>query len=69
MENWRCRGALPSRGTFAKWTAALRLRPSRVGIEFSEIEWEGAHAALDAELDRKSAGPRRPVAYYDGHTQ
>ena len=42
-----------------------------VGIEFSEIEWEGARAVLYAELvdlDRKSAGPHKPVTYYDGHT-
>jgi len=42
-----------------------------VGIEFSEISWEGAHAAFYAELvdlDRNSAGARRPVTYYDGHS-
>jgi hypothetical protein len=45
--------------------------PFAVGIELSEIEWEGARAAFHAELadmDRKSAGARRPVTYYDGHT-
>jgi hypothetical protein len=44
--------------------------PFALGIEFSEIEWEGAHATFCAELvdlDRKSAGPHRPVTYYDGH--
>jgi len=42
-----------------------------VGLEFSEIEWEGARAPFVAELadlDRKSAGAHRPVTYYDGHT-
>ena len=41
-----------------------------VGIEFSEIVWEGARAAFDAELldlDWKSAGSHRPVTYFDGH--
>jgi len=40
-----------------------------VGIEFSEIEWQGARALLYAELvdlDRKSGGSRQPVTYYDG---
>jgi hypothetical protein len=44
--------------------------PFAVGIEFSDLEWEGARAALYAELidlDRKSAGAHRPVTYYDGH--
>ena len=44
--------------------------PFTVGIEFSEIEWEGARATFYAELadlDRKSAGSHRPVTYYDGH--
>jgi len=44
--------------------------PFAVGIEFSEIEWEGARATFYAELvdlDRKSAGAHRPVTYYDGH--
>lgn len=38
-----------------------------VGIEFSEIEWEGTRAAFYAELvdlDRKSAGAHRPITYY-----
>jgi hypothetical protein len=42
-----------------------------VGVEFSEVEWEGARAALFAELvdlDRKSAGAHKPVTYFDGHT-
>ncbi len=41
-----------------------------VGIGFSEIEWAGARAMFYAELldlDRKSAGVRRPLTYYDGH--
>jgi hypothetical protein len=41
-----------------------------VGIEFSEIEWEGARATFYAELadlDRKSAGAHQPATYYDGH--
>jgi hypothetical protein len=45
--------------------------PFAVGIEFSEVEWEGAHAAFYAELvdlDRKSAGTHRPLTYYDGHS-
>ncbi len=44
--------------------------PFAVGIEFSEIEWEGVRATFYAELadlDRKSAGSHRPVTYYDGH--
>ncbi len=42
-----------------------------VGIEFSEVEWEGARAAFYGELvdlDRKSAGAHRPATYFDGHT-
>jgi hypothetical protein len=45
--------------------------PCAVGVEFSEVEWDGAHAALYAELaslDGKSAGARRPVEYYDGRS-
>jgi hypothetical protein len=45
--------------------------PFGVGIEFSEVEWAGAHAVFYAELvdlDRKSAGAHRPVTYYDGHS-
>jgi hypothetical protein len=45
--------------------------PFAVGIEFSEIEWEGVRGAFHAELadlDRKSAGAHRPVTYYDGHS-
>jgi hypothetical protein len=41
-----------------------------VAIEFSEIEWEGVRAAFYGELigiDRKSAGARKPITYYDGH--
>ena len=44
--------------------------PFAVGIEFSEIEWEGVRATFYgelADLDRKSAGSHRPVTYYDGH--
>jgi hypothetical protein len=44
--------------------------PFAVGIEFSEIEWEGVRGAFHAELadlDRKSAGAHKPVTYYDGH--
>jgi hypothetical protein len=42
-----------------------------VGIEFSEVEWEGARASFYGELvdlDRKSAGAHRPATYFDGHT-
>jgi hypothetical protein len=45
--------------------------PFAVGVEFSEVEWEGARAAFYGELvdlDRKSAGAHRPVTFYDGHT-
>jgi hypothetical protein len=41
-----------------------------VGVEFSEVEWEGAHAAFYAELmdlDRKSAGTHKVATYFDGH--
>ncbi len=41
-----------------------------VGIEFSEVEWEGAHASFLAELvdlNRKSAGARWPRKDYDSH--
>jgi hypothetical protein len=44
--------------------------PFTVGIEFSEVEWDGSRAAFYAELvdlDRKSAGAHRPLTYYDGH--
>jgi len=43
---------------------------SAVGIQLSEIEWEGARAAFHGELfdlDRKSAGAHRPITYFDGH--
>jgi hypothetical protein len=66
-----CRGQRHSQvqGQGAFGGHRLRVR-SAVGIEFSEIEWEGAHATFYAEfvdLDRKSAGAHRPVAHYDGH--
>ena len=44
--------------------------PFAVGIEMSEVEWEGARATFQGELvdlDRKSAGSHRPVTYFDGH--
>ena len=44
--------------------------PSGVGIELSEIEWEGGRAQFHAEMadvDRKSAGSHKPVMYFDGH--
>lgn len=46
--------------------------PAAVGLDFSEIEWEGAHAELHAELidlDVKSAGSHKPVKYFDGQAQ
>lgn len=45
--------------------------PFAVGIEFSEVEWEGVRATFYAELvdlDRRSAGACRLVTYYDGHS-
>jgi len=44
--------------------------PFTVGIEFSEVAWEGSRANFFGELvdlDRKSAGAHRPVTYFDGH--
>jgi hypothetical protein len=44
--------------------------PAAIGMEFSEIEWDGAHAVLFGDLvslDRKSAGSHKPVTYFDGH--
>ncbi len=44
--------------------------PFALGIGISEVEWEGYHAAFNGELvdvDRKSAGTRKPVTYFDGH--
>jgi len=41
-----------------------------VGIEFSEVEWEAAHASFFAELvdlNRKSAGAHWPLKDYDSH--
>lgn len=40
-----------------------------VGVQFSDVEWEGAHARFYAklvDLDRKSAGTHRLQTYYDG---
>lgn len=45
--------------------------PYAIAIELSEVEWTGARAALDVELvdlDRKSAGMRKLVTYFDGGT-
>ena len=45
---------------------------SAVGIELSEIEWEGARAAFHAELidlDRNPAGIQRLQTYLDGETR
>lgn len=42
-----------------------------VGVDLTEIEWEGFHAAVYGELldlDRKSAGSHKPSTYYDGHS-
>jgi hypothetical protein len=42
-----------------------------VGVEFSEVEWEGGRAAFFAELvdlDRKSAGTHKVTTYFDGNT-
>jgi hypothetical protein len=43
-----------------------------VGIEFTEVEWEGAHARFYAklvDLDRKPAGMHRLQTYFDGRTE
>jgi hypothetical protein len=57
-------------GHIRKLERGISPAPFAVGIEFSEMEWQGAHATFDAQLvdlDRKSAGGHRPVTYYDGH--
>ena len=64
------RGALAT-GHIRKLVHNSSAAPFAVGIEFSELEWEGAHAtmfAVLADVDRKSAGAHRPITYYDGHT-
>lgn len=65
---------LPQGAAIAGHIRQLSRRSSRapavVGLEFSEVEWPGAHAAFYAELVdlyANSAGSHHPVTYFNGH--
>ena len=63
------RGAVVS-GHLRKMSRGVGGGPYAVGIEFSEVEWPGSRAKLDAvlvDLDRKSGGIHKLATYYDGH--
>jgi len=77
IEEVRYKGALVAprgaaiTGHIRKLERGSSATPFAVGIEFSEMEWEGAHATFDAqlvELDRK-IGAHRAVTYFDGHAE
>jgi len=46
------------------WPASIA-----VGVQFSDVDWDGAHARFNAklvDLDRNSAGTHRLMTYFDG---